>query len=186
MRIYWDTREKEYTFKKPPEYSDMKRYASIYDSHDDDMRAVTYRSAYNENQVITFHYQISSLKSFPYQKQLEEFLGKHNLTMSDIDPRPCAYKMEPSEYRKAERALLRKIRKKYKTVRLRGRKGTTYAYDEAIIHGWRTDVHIIELDKWVDSSEIESKEFQDELNEAIEYLRKHDYATAYNSFVRDF
>lgn len=185
MRIYWDTKEREYTFKKPPEYSNMKRYASIYDSHDDDMRAVTYRSAHNENEVITFRYQISSLRYITYEKQLKEFLGRHNLTMSDIDPIPCAYTMEPSEYKKAEKALLREIRKKYKAVKLRGKKGT-YAYDEAIIHGFHTEVHIIELDKWVDSSEIKSKEFQKELNEAIKRFSEHETITSIGLFIRNF
>ena len=48
-------------------------------------------------------------------------------------------------------------------------------------------MHIVELDEWVGSNEIETKEFHEELEKAIDYFHKYsEYGSYGGVFMRCF
>ena len=70
-------------------------------------------------------------------------------------------------------------------VKLRGRKGT-YTAIQAVIHSCSTDVFISELNTYVNSAEIISKEFDVEFEEALDYFEECPEAVCDGIFIKDY
>ena len=99
-KLYWDRFAKEYVTERS-EYAPPERYTLMFESPNEGMYMITYKSSKDANKAITFCYTKESLNYIPYEKQLKEFLMGHGLTIDDIQPWPWMWYVPPSEYEAA-------------------------------------------------------------------------------------